>query len=127
MAKGFNLSSQLILLPDLAESGDHPFSEWFKDSTFTNQFTSSAITTDITLYGGWGYTISFDATGGIVTPSSRCVLYGLLYGYLPTPKMTGHIFLGWFTEGNTRITSGMMVSISSNHTLYARWVLEIIQ
>ena len=44
------------------------------------------------------YTISFDANGGSVSPSSKKVKKGEKYGNLPTPTRDGYRFIGWFTS-----------------------------
>lgn len=40
-------------------------------------------------------TITFNANGGTVSPSSKKVIYGSDYGILPTPTRNGYTFLGW--------------------------------
>ena len=97
--RGFNLSSQLILLPSLAESENHTFSDWFEDEDCTKKFTGSSVEAETTLYGGWSYVLTFDPTGGVATTTSKNVVYGQKYGELPEPSnRTGHTFTGWFTE-----------------------------
>ena len=123
---GFNLSSQLILLPSLAESENHTFSGWFEDEDCTKEFTSSFVEAEIVLYGGWSYTITFDPTGGVATTSKKSVVYGQKYGELPAPQKPGYTSTGWFTEAfdGERITAEDTVSTMSNHTLYAQWVIN---
>lgn len=69
------------------------------------------------------FTVSFNANGGNVSPTSKTVTYNQTYGDLPTPTRTGYTFTGWFTDANsgTQITSGTKVTITSNQTLYAHW------
>ena len=52
--KGFSLSSQLILLPNFAESENHNFSGWFEDEECTKEFTGSSVEADTILYGRLG-------------------------------------------------------------------------
>lgn len=42
-----------------------------------------------------GYTVIFDANGGNVSPSSKILNSGDVYGELPTPTKEGYKFLGW--------------------------------
>ena len=96
--KGFNIFSQLILLPSLAESENHTFSGWFEDEECTKEFTGSSVETETTLYGGWSYIVTFDPTGGVATTSSQSIVYGQKYGELPNSNKTGYTFAGWFTD-----------------------------
>ena len=52
--KGFNISSQLTLLPSLAECENHNFSGWFEDEECTKEFTGSSVEADTILYGRLG-------------------------------------------------------------------------
>lgn len=91
-----------------------------KNLTATNNAT-------VYLYAVWqrsaGYTVSFNANGGTVSPSSKTVYYLDTYGSLPTPTRTNYIFVGWFTSasGGTQIFSNTEVTTNKNHTLYAHW------
>ena len=99
---GFNLSSQLILLPSLAGSENHTFSGWFEDEECTKEFINTSVEADIVLYGGWSYVLIFDPAGGVATTSSKSVVYGQKYGELPNATRTGYTFNGWFTERERR-------------------------
>ena len=68
-------------------------------------------------------TVSYDACGGSVSPTSKTVTYYSKYGELPTPTRTGYTFAGWYTaaSGGSRITSDSTVEASSGDTLYAHW------
>lgn len=83
----------------------------------------------VTLYAVWkakSYTVTFNANGGSVSPSSKTVTYNSTYGTLPTPTRTGYTFNGWYTSssGGTKITSSNKVTITSNQTLYAHWTIN---
>ena len=58
-----------------------------------------------TLYAIWGHnpTVTFNATGGSVNPSSKELTYNSDYGELPTPTKPGYNFVGWKTK-NTDYT-----------------------
>lgn len=93
-----------------------------------NQTWTSEIMKD---YGGtikWvpyinAVTITFNANGGTVSPSSKSVNKGEKYGDLPVPTRTNYTFDGWYTSatGGTRITSDTVVNLTSDQTLYAHW------
>lgn len=70
------------------------------------------------------YTVTFNANGGTVSPTTRTVNHGAAVGELPTPTYTGHTFNGWFTES----TGGSQISASTTITYdviyYAHWTSE---
>ena len=72
-------------------------------------------------------TLTFDAQGGMVIPSSGSVTYGSFYGTLPTPERADYVFAGWWTGSGgtgTRVMETTRVTVSETHTLYAKWVAE---
>lgn len=115
-------------LPVASKTG-FDFLGWFTSSSGGNQMTANSkvtITENQTLYAHFKekvLTVSFNATGGSVSPSSKKVTYNGKYGDLPTPIRTGYSFNGWFTSnsGGSEITASSSVTIVDNQTLYARW------
>ena len=58
----------------------------------------------ITIYVNWvpnNYTVTFNADGGTVSPSSKSVTFDSEYGELPEPTKIGYTFNGW-----SRLPSG---------------------
>ena len=84
---------------------------------------SYTISSDITLYAQWAvmYTITFDANGGTVSPTSITELDGEII-YLPTPTRPNFRFDGWFSEadGGTQYYNPFTVP-EYNLTMYAHW------
>ena len=115
-------------LPTPSRTG-YDFSGWFTSASGGTQKSHGsglASNSDHTLYAHWRakkFTVSFNANGGSVSPTSKTVTYDSTYGDLPTPSKTGYSFQGWFTaaSGGTQISSGTKVNITSNQTLYAHW------
>ena len=72
------------------------------------------------------FTVTFNANGGTVTPTSKTVINEAPYGELPTAYRTNYTFNGWFTSasGGTQITSDTTVNLTANQTLYAQWTLN---
>ncbi len=72
--------------------------------------------------------VTFDAQGGTVSPATKKIETGAPYGELPTPIRAGYIFIGWYIEktDGDRITKDTEVIIDKNHTLYARWISNIL-
>ena len=69
------------------------------------------------------YTITYNANGGSVTPSSASVTAGTATT-LPTPTRSGYTCTGWFTatSGGTKIgNAGASYTPTASVTLYAQW------
>lgn len=127
--KGFTLSSEVIILPSLEEGETAKFSGWFKDSLFTDSFTSSTISSDTTLYSGWNYTVSFDGMGGIPSKQSKNVVYGAEYGDLPVATKDGNFFIWWYSDVDgkrEKIIKESKVITYEDFTLYAAWGINTV-
>ncbi|CDE09098.1 putative uncharacterized protein [Bacillus sp. CAG:988] len=126
--KMVTFNSNYGTLPKPSRSG-YNFLGWFTAKEGGTEVTSSTRMTtpkNHTLYAHWSvdsFTVTFNANGGSVSPSSKSVTYGATYGTLPTPSRTGYKFLGWYTSktGGTKVTSSTKVTNGKNHTLYAQW------
>ena len=72
-------------------------------------------------------TVTFDANGGTVTPTTKEVKYTQTYGELPTPTREGYDFLGWYTEkeDGSLVEATTTVNTKEAHTLYAHWKLSL--
>ncbi len=112
----------------------YEFMGWYTQAAGGVQVTSATnvTLTDVNsaqiLYARWqanAYTVTFNANGGTVSTASKEVRYDETYGTLPTPTTSeeGMEFVGWFTNANggAQITSGSIVTLTSNITLYAHW------
>ena len=69
------------------------------------------------------HTVTFDANGGAIEPTSTQVDAGSNIGTLPTPMApTGKTFDGWYTAstGGTKITTSYIPT--TNVTVYAHWL-----
>ena len=113
---------------------------WTGDNGTGTQITNATTISTASshdLYAKWianTYTITFDAKGGSVTPSSQDKLFDSTYGKasdgvsaqsLPIPTKTGYTFDGWWTGDNgtgTKVSDTTTVSVASDDTLYAKWV-----
>lgn len=112
----------------------YSFAGWYTKRTGGTKVTASTIVTETsnhTLYAHWTaktYTVTFNSNGGTVAiPKSMTVTFGSAYGSLPTVTKAGYYFSGWNTSADgsgTAVNSSTIVSIASNHTLYACWILE---
>lgn len=70
------------------------------------------------------YTVTLNPGEGTVTPTSITVTYDEAYTNLPTPTRSGYKFEGWYTSTGytTLVDNTTTVKLSSNQTLYAKWV-----
>lgn len=108
----------------------YTFAGWYTaasgGSKYGTTYTSNAAAT---LYAHWtanSYTLTYNANGGSVSPSTKAITYDSAYGTLATPTRgaTGEYrFDGWFTSstGGTQVTSSTVCK--GNDTVYAHWTL----
>ena len=106
---------------------NYRFLGWFTAASGGTQITSSStVTGNITLYAHWKintYTITYNANGGSVSPTTQTKTHGSTYGSMPTPTRATYNFDGWYTSANggTKVTSS--TTVTGNATLYAHWSL----
>ena len=107
---GISVKSNLIAL----EGGDA------KEYTFENVKKNQKISAE---FKKKTYTITFDPTGGKVSPTSKKVTYNGIYKELPVPTKDGYNFLGWFTKESdgTKIIENSQLIVNADHTIYANW------
>ena len=113
-----------VTLPTPTRSG-YTFNGWFTAATGGTKISSPyAPTASITLFAQWTQTITYNANGGTVTPSSNVVNAGSSVT-LPTPTRSGYTFNGWFTAatGGTKISSPY--TPTGNVTLFAQWTQNV--
>jgi uncharacterized protein (TIGR02145 family)/uncharacterized repeat protein (TIGR02543 family) len=90
---------------------------------------NTAFRENTTVHATWNiihYTVTFDATGGTVTPTTTKTGSNWEIDTLPTPKREGYTFIGWYTEkeGGTHVFTKSTVligDISGNISIYAHW------
>lgn len=107
------------------------FSGWYTEMTGGTVVTDSTTyswSTDKTIYAHWEepHTLTLNANGGDVTPSSLSVFTGDAIGPIPTPTLASHFFDGWYTEpdGGDPVDSSTTYSWSTDKTIYAHWTLD---
>lgn len=69
--------------------------------------------------------VVFDASGGTVSETSKELVKGQSFGLLPTPKLAGWTFKGWYSDEKfkRKVVSTTIVNKDS-YTLYAKWERE---
>lgn len=101
---------------------------WGSDIRIYKDETSISATTYYgyaNMYAQWNinsYTLTYNANGGSVSPTSKVLNYGAQYGTLPTPIRKGYTFDGWYTSptGGSKVSSSTTMG-ASNTTIYAHW------
>lgn len=79
-----------------------------------------------TLYAQWiasQYTLTYDANGGSVSPTSKNIEYGEQYGTLPTPSRPGYTFVGWYTDlsYSYQVLESSLYETDNDSRIYAKW------
>ena len=110
--------------------GGYDFLGWYTEETGGEKVTTDTVfTKNSIIYAHWQeqaaqeYTVTFNANGGSVTPSSVTTKDGKLES-LPTPTRGGYDFLGWYTQkdGGDKVTTNTV--FTKNSTIYAHWQKE---
>jgi uncharacterized repeat protein (TIGR02543 family) len=85
---------------------------------------AATVSVTFSVTDGSVFSITFDALGGLVSPTSAVTGSDGRLGGLPTPSRDGYSFMGWFRS----ITGGAVVTESTVFTadavIYARWSAE---
>ena len=124
----YTIGQPIGTLPTITRTG-YTFLGWFDDSTGGNQITSSTvINDDDTYYAHWmeDITITFNAKGGTVSPTTRTFAPGSAIGELPTPEKTGYTFAGWYLDDDTyqnQVTA--QTTFNTTTEIYAKWIEDI--
>ena len=106
---------------------NYDFLGWYTDPTNGTKVESTTIvkiTNNQTLYAHWKIqtvTITYDANGGSVAPTSIEINKGSIIEELPTPTHEELGFNGWWTlaSGGEQITTSTV--FNSSQTIYAHW------
>lgn len=124
-SKSVNKNSTIGSMPTPTRTG-YSFQGWYTSSSGGSKVTSSTkATKSMTVYAHWkrkSYTVTFNANGGTVSPTSKTVESGTTIS-LPTPTREGYTFGGWYTSasGGTKVSS---LTVTKNQTLYAYWSIN---
>lgn len=123
-----------VTLPTPDSRTGYSFNGWYTASsggTFVgNAGSSYSPTSNITLYAQWTqitYTITWNANGGSVSPTSNSGTYGQTVT-APTPTRSGYTFLYWRDTASGdytyQVNAGSNWTIIGNQTFYARWSIN---
>lgn len=126
----------VLTAQNLPESNTH-FVKWMKDNAAAASTVwvvpTDALTADLKLYPEFAhdtYTVSFDSNGGSAvadyvvdlaintTPATRVAVEPA------NPTMTGYTFAGWYSDEELTSAYNFATEVTSNITLYAKWVVN---
>ncbi len=101
----------------------------YKTNHIDSSYTVTGAKTSNAYYMPIAYTLAFDANGGIVSPTSKNILYNDYYGDMPTPVKAGHTFMGWHTSASEGIEvfDKTIYTTVGNSTVYAHWTANSYQ
>lgn len=117
-------------MPRNPELNGMQFTGWVT-SDGRNFSASVQVDDDMSIYGTWECSITFDPTGGAVTPTTKTAVYKQPTE-LPIPTKHGFQFMGWYSDveysqeyGSNNGTGTLYVSevteMPGNIVLYAKW------
>ena len=128
-SKTVKSGDKLGTLPTPTRSG-YTFDGWYIQSG-AYVTANTEIYSDGTIYAHWKkketqapvktYTLTYNANGGSVSPTSKTLNEGAAYGNLPTPTRSGYTFDGWYTNADGGSKVGANTTIKGNTTIYAHW------
>ena len=133
--KGVSPGSAYGELPTVTKAG-YNFDGWYtelKGGTKVDAKTTMTNSSNHMLWAHWvageGVKVKFNTDGGTPSPSDKGVNPGSAYGELPAVTKAGYSFDGWYTEktGGKKVDAKTTVTNSSDHTLYARYIVSGIK
>ena len=99
----------------------YTFAGWYKDSELTKPYDwSSKVKKDMTLYAGWGFTLSFDSNGGSAVDDLN-VVEGQKATKPANPTKDGFTFCGWFKDSELTQAYDWNSTVTGDMILYAGW------
>lgn len=112
-----------------AYKAGYRFTGWYSAPSGGTQITSELIvSSNVTIYAHYeqgGYTVTLDANGGTVSPSSLTVYNGDTFHDLPTPTKDGYNFNGW-KYNTVNVSKESTIWLTGNITLTASWSVAIV-
>ena len=126
-------STGTVILPTVTRNG-YRFLGWYTAASGGTKIGDAGATYkpngDVKIYAQWqGYTVTYDANSGSVSPSSTTVSSADGYVTLPTPTRNNYTFNGWYTarSGGTKVgNAGENYTPTADVTLYAQWTRECV-
>ncbi len=131
--KSLNNGQTFGELPTPTREG-YKFVGWYSQAEGGSKVSvNTVMIADKTIYAHWEvvstpepkptetYTLTFDANGGTVSPTTKTLNKGDKYGTLPTPTRDNYKFNGWYTKSKNGTKVDENTTISKNTKIYAHW------
>ncbi len=128
-AGGSAVNSQKVATGGVAKKPSNPtkacatFKEWQLDGS-AYDFTKP-VNSEITLKAVWTekqkVTLTYDANGGTVSPTTKQVCPGEAVGALATPTKSGYVLNRWTLNNNTFNANSR---VNGNTTIKAEWITQ---
>lgn len=129
---GSKVASQTILYgekivePTSPTKDGYAFIGWYTEATFAHawDFEREIVTKDITLYAKWEiveFIVTFNTNGGSSIDPVAAAKGSKIQRPLP-PTKDGFAFIDWYTDNTLEQVFDFNTSITSNITLYAKWI-----
>ncbi|WP_227394354.1 InlB B-repeat-containing protein [Jeotgalibacillus aurantiacus] len=108
----------------------HTFVGWYTDEELTTEYDfDTKVSSNLTLYAKWSintYVVTYVSNDGTsVTPET--VEYDQTYTEPESPVKAGHTFVGWYTDEQLTMEYDFDTEVSSDLTLYAKWMINEYQ
>jgi len=106
----------------------HTFEGWYVDPEYDLEYCSDypLPASDVRLYAKWEpivCTVTFESNGG-TTIDPSIVEYGSVLNEPNSPIMIKYRFGGWFTDSEFNTEYDWESPVTSDFTLYAKWILS---
>ncbi len=127
----FNGSSSPITWTPSFVSGGTTYNFWVRSSLSLTTTTAGEYSSWSSVYGQAtppAYTVTWNANGGSVSPTSSSVSPGSSV-FAPTPTRSGFDFNGWYNSpsgGSFIVGAGSSYTPSGDVTLYAQWTASFV-
>lgn len=120
----YEIKNQLVSVP-AGYSWDGFFYDYDGNDKLTQQDLAATAERSVCVkFVANTYTLTFNANGGTVSPTSKTVTYDAAVGTLPTPTKKGGVFSHWEDDNGTVYTASTVYKVAGNTQLTARWENE---